>query len=156
MASNENDVMVALLPIVSDWASIEFPHLTLVYAGKKDDLSPSDLDGLSKATLSIAMLGRPLTLRTLTKDVFGDGTTDSPKVDVLRFHPSLDLLKMRTIVEDWNASEHPFNPHLTVGPEGTWKVDSSPVMVAFDVVAFCVGNERQEFRMSRGMSDNYV
>ena len=148
MVDNSDNVMVALLPIISDWANIEFPHLTLVYAGKKSELSPSSIDGLSKAALSIAMLGTPITLRTLTKDVFGQGTDDDPKVDVLRFHPNLDLLKMRSIVEDWDASDFPFNPHLTVGPEGTWKFDASPVMVAFDRVALVIGNESQEFRMS--------
>ena len=156
MADYEDDVMVALLPIHTDWANIEFPHLTLVYAGKKKDMSPSSLDGLSKAALSIAMLGTPVTLRTLMKDVFGNGTADSPKMDVLRFHPNLDLLKMRSLVQDWDASEHPFNPHLTVGPVGTWDFSSSPVMVAFDVVCLAVGNERQEFRMSRGRDMDYV
>jgi 2'-5' RNA ligase len=148
---NDDKVMVALLPIISDWANIEFPHLTLVYAGKKSELAPSDLDGLSKAALSIAMLGTPITLRTLMKDEFGEGTEDNPKVDVLRFHPNLDLLKMRSIVQDWDASEFPFNPHLTVGPVGTWDFATSPVMVAFDVVCFSVGDERQDFRMSRRM-----
>lgn len=153
---NDDPVMVALLPIMSDWANIDFPHLTLVYAGKKSELSPSNLDGLSKAALSIAMLGTPITLRTLMKDVYGEGTTDNPKVDVLRFHPNLDLLKMRAVVADWDASKFPFNPHLTVGPEGTWKFESSPVMIAFDVVCFSIGDERQEFRMSRRMADDYV
>lgn len=146
--NNDDGVMVALLPIISDWANIDFPHLTLVYAGEKSKLATPTLDGLSKAAYSIAMLGTPVTLRTLTKDVFGDGSDDSPKVDVLRFHPNLDLLKMRAIVEDWNASQFPFNPHLTVGPEGSWN-GIAPVMVAFDRVAFCIGDKRQEFHMSR-------
>jgi 2'-5' RNA ligase len=140
-------VMVALLPIVSDWAQIEFPHLTLVWAGSASEMQVSAKDELAKAALSLALLSRPVTLRTLTKDVFGDGTADNPKVDVLRFHPNLDLFKMRSILESWNASDFPFNPHVTVGPVGTWN-GVSPVMVAFDRVAFCVGDERQEFRMS--------
>lgn len=147
----EDGVMVALLPIVSDWANVEFPHLTLIYAGKSSELSASHLDGLSKAALSIATLCNPVTLRVLTKDVFGEGTDDNPKVDVLRFHPNLDLLKMRSIVEDWNASKFPFNPHLTVGPEGGWN-GVAPVMVAFDRVAYCVGDKRQEFHMAYGFN----
>jgi len=154
---SDDQVMVALLPIMSDWANIEFPHLTLVYAGRKSELSPSDMDGLAKAAFAIAMMGTPITLRTLTKDVFGEGTDDSPKVDVLRFHPNLALLKMWNTVKEWNASDFDYEPHLTVGPEGTWDSKSSPVMVAFDVVCFCVGNERQEFRMSRRPDgDDYV
>lgn len=155
MQGNDDKVMVALLPIVSDWAQIDFPHLTLAYAGRRSELSPSDLDGLSKAALAIAMLGIPVTLRTLTKDVFGEGTEDSPKVDVLKFHPNLDLLKMRAVVADWDKSEFPFSPHLTVGPEGTWKFESSPTMVAFDRVVFAVGNERQEFRMAHSRGEYY-
>src|SRR5688500_9807292 len=144
---NVKGVMVALLPSYFDWPNVEFPHLTLVYAGEKSDVSASDLDSLSKATLSIALLSTPITLRTLTKDVYGEGTDDNPKVDVLRFHPNVDLLRMRAIVEDWNASKFPFSPHLTVGPEGTWN-GVAPMMVAFDKVAFVVDGESQEFHLA--------
>lgn len=145
----DDQVMVALLPVVTDLMKVTYPHLTLVYAGLASDLSPSDLGGLGKAASTIAMMGRPLTLRTLTKDVFGDGTVDNPKVDVLRFHPNLDLIKMRSIVEDWNASSFPFNPHVTVGPEGSWMADLPP-FVAFDKVSFAVGDNHQEFLFSGG------
>jgi 2'-5' RNA ligase len=146
MPEFDDSVMVALLPVVSDWAEVDYPHLTLVYAGQFSELSASDLDGLSKAALSIGVMSRPLTLRVLTKDVFGEGTDDNPKVDVLRFHPNLELVKMRTLVEDWNASQFPFNPHITVGPEGKFQGEI-PGWVAFDKVAFVKGKERQEFRM---------
>lgn len=151
MEDNSDKVMVALLPIVSDWSQIDFPHLTLAYAGRTADLSTSDLDGLSKATMSIAMLCNPVTLRMLTKDIFGQGTEDSPKVDVLRFHPNLPLTKMRSLVSDWDVSKFAFQPHMVIGPAGTWN-GVSPIMVAFDRVAFCVGNDRQEFRMSTDLS----
>lgn len=146
MPDNDDSVMVALLPVVSDWADVDYPHLTLVYAGEASKLTAASLDGLSKAALSIALLSRPITLRTLTKDVFGDGSDGNPKVDVLRFHPNLELLKMRTIVEDWNASQFQFNPHITVAPEGSFQGEI-PSWVAFDRVAFVNGSERQEFRM---------
>lgn len=141
-------VMVALLPVFSDGMQTDLPHLTLVYAGRTDVLSPSDLDGLSKAASSIAMFSRPVTMRTLTKDVFGDGTEGSPKVDVLRFHPNLEVIKMRNLVDDWDASDFPFRPHMAVGPEGSW-VGEVPRIVAFDKVCFCVGTTRQEFQLSR-------
>jgi 2'-5' RNA ligase len=142
-------VMVALIPFNTDLMKVTYPHLTLVFAGKASDLSPSDLDGLAKAASSIAMFSRPVTLRTLTKDVFGQGTIDDPKVDVLRFHPNLELLKMRSVVEDWNASQFPFNPHVTVGPEGSWMAEL-PSFVAFHKVAFCVGADHQDFLFSGG------
>lgn len=147
MDNVDDPVMVALVPIVSDGIQVDYPHLTLVYAGVASDLTTLSLDGLSKAALDIALLCNPLTLRVLTKDVFGEGTEDNPKVDVFRFHPNLELMKMRAIVEDWNASKFPFNPHITVGPEGSWQ-GAPPAMVAFDRVVFANGNERQEFNMS--------
>lgn len=154
MQGNDDGVTVALLPIISDWSQVEFPHLTLVFAGPASEISAPDKDALSKTALSIAMLFRPVTLRTLTKDVFGEGTPENPKVDVLRFHPHLDLIKMRSMVEGWNKSSFPFNPHVTVGPVGTWN-GVSPVMVAFDRVTFSVGDEHQEFRMSSGMREDW-
>jgi 2'-5' RNA ligase len=152
MDSIDDKVMVALLPIFSDGMNVEFPHLTLVYAGRLEDLSPSDLDGMSKAAASIAMLSRPVTLRTLTKDIFGEGTDDSPKVDVLRFHPNLDLLKMRATLQDWDVSQFQFSPHMTIGPEGSWNGEI-PRIVAFDKVCFAKGTERQEFHLSRTMGE---
>ena len=149
MDIHDDKVMVALLPIFSDGMQIDYPHLTLCYAGKKSDLPSSSLDQLAKATASFAVFCRPVTLRTLTKSVFGEGTLDSPKVDVLQFHPNLDLAKMRSMVQEWDVSTFPFNPHMTLGPEGSWQ-GTPPSMVGFERVAFCVGNERQEFMMSRG------
>lgn len=146
MPDNDDLVMVALIPIGPEWPDVEYPHLTLCYAGSASDLSVADLDGLSKAALSIGLMSRPLTLRVLTKDVYGEGTEDNPKVDVFRFHPNVELSKMRMAVEDWNASKFPFNPHMTVGPEGSFK-GRIPSWVAFDRVAFCKGQERQEFQM---------
>lgn len=149
MQNFDDKVMVALLPTESSmWGQVDLPHLTLVYAGSKQDLSMLSLDGLSKAALAIALMNNPVTLSVLTKDVFGDGTEDSPKVDVLRFHTTLGLIRMREIVQDWNVSKHPFAPHMTVGPEGSW-VNEVPRIVNFDRVAFVNGSQRQEFRMSR-------
>lgn len=144
---NNDGVMVALLPIMSDWANVDFPHLTLAYAGKASELSALDRDGMAKAALSIALLCPPVTMRILTKDVYGDGSDGNPKVDVVRFHPNSDLLKMREIVEEWDESKFTFHPHLTVGPEGTWN-GILPMMVAFDRVCFCVGDQRQEFHLT--------
>jgi 2'-5' RNA ligase len=124
------------------------PHLTLVYAGRQSENDALALDGLSKTALSIALMNNPITLPTLTMDVFGDGTADQPKVDVIRFHTTLPLIKMREAVQSWNASKHMFNPHMTIGPEGSW-LDAVPTSVSFDRVAFCNGDQKQEFRMNR-------
>lgn len=150
----EDHVMVALLPLFTDSMQVPYPHLTLVYAGLASDMSPSSLDGLAKATATIAMLGRPITLRTLVKDVFGiDGSDNNPSVDVIRFHPNLDLIKMRETVVDWNKSEFQFRPHVTVGPKDSWQ-GQLPGMIAFTKVAFCVGDNHQEFHFAdRGFDE---
>lgn len=145
-------VMVALLPIMSDGMQTDFPHLTLVFAGASGDLTPTSLDGLAKAAASFATWCRPITLRVLTKSVFGEGTQDNPKVDVLQFHPNLDLVKMRSLVDDWDVSKFPFRPHMTVGPESSWQ-GTLPRFVAFDRVAFVNGNDRQEFMMGNSVVD---
>lgn len=148
MASTDDKVMVALLPVFPEGMQVDFPHMTLVYAGRTSALSPSDLDGLAKAASSIAMFSRPVTMRTLTKSVFGQGTDDNPMVDVLQFHPNLDVVKMRSTLDSWDASQFPFRPHMTIGPEGSW-VGEVPRMIAFDKVCFAVGGQRQEFQLSR-------
>jgi 2'-5' RNA ligase len=151
MLQFNDSVMVALLPgpnVVR--ADGELPHLTLVYAGKQDTNSHMSLDALSKVALSLALQNAPVTLPVLTKDVFGDGTDGDPKVDVIRFHTTLGLIRMREAVQSWNASQHPFTPHMAVGPEGSWQGDL-PFSVTFDQVAFCNGDQHQEFRMRRSM-----
>ncbi len=55
------------------------------------------------------MLANPPFLKVLGTDIFGD----EEKVNVLRLQPTPELLAMRRSVENWNASEHPFNPHVT-------------------------------------------
>jgi len=152
MLQFNDKVMVALLPgpnMVR--ADGELPHLTLVYAGSQDANTHMSLDGLSKMALSLALQNAPINLPVLTKDVFGEGTDDSPKVDVIRFHTTLGLIRMREAVQSWNASKHPFVPHMTIGPEGSWQGDL-PFSVTFDRVGFFNGDQHQEFRMkTRGI-----
>lgn len=147
MQGYDDGVMVALLPTFSERAQVELPHMTLVYAGRKSELSSQSINALGKAASSIAMFTRPVTMRTLTKDVFGDGSGGNPKVDVLRFHPNLEVVKMRDSLQDWDTSKFPFRPHMTVGPEGSWQ-EEIPRFVAFDKVCFVVGDDKQEFHMN--------
>ncbi len=105
MANDYSDsVMIALLPATDEWCKIDLPHLTLVYAGKKDALKPTAFNELAKDAASLAMLSGPLFLKVLGKEVFGDS---DDKVDVFRLKPTPELLAMRRVVERWNASEHP-------------------------------------------------
>lgn len=137
-----NSVMIALLPVTTDWCRIELPHMTLVYCGEMKDLSDSDYNKLAKDTASLAMMTRPLTLTVNEVKVFGD----QDKVDVLSLRPSSELEAMRHVVEGWNKSEFPFIPHVTMGPVGTrMLVPSIPESITFDRLMVGWGEERLTF-----------
>lgn len=142
-------VMIALLPITSDWCRIECPHLTLVYAGKVEDLKPTAFNEMAKDASMLAMLSRPITLKVMGIEVFGD----EEKVDVLRLQPSPEIWSMRRAVEHWNASEHPFKPHATIGPAGMSYTDY-PRYLAFNRIMVGWGDEKLTFSMD-GASSAY-
>lgn len=140
MSEYDDSVMIAYLPVNSDWCKLELPHLTLVYAGLKSDLSPGDFNALAKDAASLAQLTSPFVLHATGLDVFGD----EEKVDVLRFRSTPELLATRYFVEDWNVSEHPFNPHVTIGPVGS-PVENVPRAVAFDRILVAWGDDHLTF-----------
>ncbi len=144
MDDNSESVMLALLPISSEWCRIELPHLTLVYAGKKEDLAPGAFNELAKDASMLAMLTTPLTLRVIGTEVFGGRGYDD-KVDVLRFQSTPELLAMRRTVERWNASEFEFKPHATIGPTGTFV--EMPRFVAFNRIMVGWGKENLTFSL---------
>lgn len=144
MLDYKDSVMIALLPVVSDWCRIEHPHMTLVYAGEADDLPQGSFNELAKDAASLAMLSHPLTLRVTGVETMG---TDE-KVDVFRLQPSSELLAMRRAVERWNASEFPFKPHCTIGPSGTY-IENRPMYIAFDRICVGWGDEYLTFWLKR-------
>jgi len=145
----KQSAMIALLPITTDWCRIALPHMTLVYAGETKDLGLGAFNELAKDACSIAMLSRPLTLEVLGKEVFGNWTDDpNDKVDVFRLRPTTELLSMRRFVERWNASEHPFNPHVTIGPTGQSYVEQ-PRFLTFDRICAGWGEEYLNFWLKR-------
>jgi 2'-5' RNA ligase len=141
-------VMIALLPTSEDWAKADFPHMTLVYAGKTQDLGPTDFNDLAKDASMLASLSSPITLRVKGKEVFGDGTQDNPSVDVFTLQATPELWAMRRAVEKWNASKFPFNPHVTIGPQGTF-VEFPPRYIGFDRVVVGWGEEYLTFALRR-------
>lgn len=149
MEDVKESVMIALLPVTTDWCHIELPHMTLVYAGEIKDLKPTDHNALAKDAASIAMLSRPLTLQVLNKEQFGNWSDDPEnKVDVFRLRPNAELMAMRHMVERWNKSEHPFNPHVTIGPVGS-VVFEPPRYLAFDRVMVGWGRDDLTFLLNR-------
>lgn len=140
-ASASEGVMVAFLPTTTDWCRQELPHMTLVYAGLKTDLTPSDFSALAKDTASLSMLTRPFVLSVFSIEVFGD----VDKVNVLRFRNTPELMAMRRYVEPWNKSQHPFNPHATIGPTSLNSMGPMPSVVGFDRIMLGWGEEQLTF-----------
>lgn len=135
--------MIAFLPRTAEWCNIDLPHMTLVYAGTIDKLQPSAYNDLAKDAASISMLTGPFNLVVRDVDVFGD----EEKVNVLRFRQTPELLALRKIVERWNASQHPFNPHATIGPANSY-VEHRPSVVGFDRVMVGWGDESMTFNLN--------
>jgi 2'-5' RNA ligase len=137
-----DSIMIALLPIVSDWCRQDLPHMTLVFAGETKNQKPGAFNEIAKDASMLAMLSNPFTVRTAGVEVFGD----QDKVDVIRLRPTPQLYAMRKVVEHWNASEFPFNPHLTIGPTGQ-PIREIPGMIAFDKVFVGWGSDQLVFSM---------
>lgn len=137
-------VMIALLPMTAEWCKIDLPHMTLVYAGTTEDLKAGAFNELAKDASMISMLTTPFSLRVRGVEVFG---TDD-KVDVLTLEPSSELLAMRRVVERWNASEHDFSPHVTIGPQGSF-VDQPPFAITFDRILVSWGEQNLTFWLKR-------
>jgi hypothetical protein len=150
-ADDLDGVMIALLPIVADWCTMDLPYLTLVYAGKISDLKPTDFNDMAKAASMLACLSDPITMMVMGRETFGD--PDEDPVDVYRLRPSQQLMAMREFVKDWNASDYPFNPHVTIGPVGT-PVDYTPRYVAFDRIAVVWGTDIIVFNLNDNDGDD--
>lgn len=144
-APASSGVMIAFLPTTSEWCELELPHMTLVYAGIKDDLQPSAFNSLAKDAATIAMLYHPFVLAVTGTDIFGD----EEKVDVLRFRMTPELVAARRIVENWNASQHPFRPHATMGPNKGFvsTTEALPRFVEFDRIMVGWGDESITFKL---------
>lgn len=139
-------VMIALLPITTDWCKLEVPHMTLVYAGEVDDLPEMSFNDLAKDAAMLAMLSHPIQLKVKGKEIFG--SEGEEKVDVFRLQSSSELMAMRRAVEKWNASQWPFNPHVTIGPTGTF-MEFPPTHLAFDRICVGWGGEYLTFWLKR-------
>lgn len=139
---HSTDVMIALLPTTTEWCRIKVPHMTLVFAGEIKDLRPGTLNEMAKVALDLALACTRMDLVVMKVDIFGD---DEP-VEVFRLRPEPQLLAMRSVVEHWNASEFPFNPHVTVGPVGSVG-ESIPDSIRFDRIAVAWGDSLLTYKL---------
>lgn len=137
-----NGAMIAFLPTDGSWCRQSLPHMTLVYAGTTDELQSTDFNDLGKDALVVARSMRPFALDVTGVEVFGD----EEKVDVLTLYPSPQLLTARRLVEKWNKSEHPFNAHATIGPEGSAE-GMLPSKLYFDRIHVGWGNQNMVFAL---------
>lgn len=137
----QESVMIALLPTTSEWCHIDLPHMTLVYVGEIPDLPPTLHNVIAKQILSIALACSTLTLDVLGLELFGD----NKDTEVFTLGTNPQLLAMRAMVEQWNASEYEFNPHVTIGPIGSF-AGNQPMSITFDRVAVSWGEDLLEFK----------
>jgi 2'-5' RNA ligase len=116
-------VLIAYLPENGAWCKQDFPHMTLVYAGKLDDRQPTDLNEITKDAISAARITGPFSLPVTSVEVFDEGVD---AVDVLVMYPTPQLLLARNVVKHWDESEfkNDYKPHATIGPVGSAFADS--------------------------------
>ena len=136
--------MIALLPMTSEWCKIEPAHLTMAYIGDIENLQISYFNDLAKAAASISMITNPISVKVLGLDVFGE----QEKVNVLRLESTQELLSIRSLLEEFDTSEHPFNPHCTIGPIGV-PVENVPMFLTFDRISVWWGEKTIPFWLKR-------
>lgn len=136
MGDFPTSVMVALLPNTVDWCRIDLPHMTLVYAGEIQDLKDSVHDRLIKTAIDISLSYGPVTTKVLKVDLFGE----NEDTEVFRLNKTPQLTAMRMVLETWNASVYPFNPHATIGPVGSFQ-PPAPQELVFDRIAVAWGDQ---------------
>jgi 2'-5' RNA ligase len=144
--------MLALIPTDGSWCQQPLPHLTLVYAGTIDDLPITAFNDLAKDAITVAQQTRPFSLDVTGIEVFGGDSEDNPAVEVLTLKAIPPLLTARRLVEKWNASEHPFNPHCTIGPDGSAQ-GVLPTRLYFDQILVAWGNRNISFPLGGYSSD---
>jgi 2'-5' RNA ligase len=161
-----DQAMIAFLPTDTSWCKQEFPHMTLVYAGRITDRAASDFNTMAKDAITCARIMGSFSLEVSGLEVFGPkGSTDpSEQVDVLTFLPTSKLLAARQIVDYWNASEFKeFRPHVTIGPTGSaannpmtdpygksMEISGNPAYptsLYFHQIAACWGDEKLIFNL---------
>lgn len=140
MDGYNDDIMIALLPMTSEWCSLELPHVTLIYGGKVADRPSTDFNEMAKSAMSLAMLTSPLTLFSMGVEQMGE---PDKVVSVIRLRIDSKLMAMRNFLVEYDTSEYPeFKPHATIGPYPMDKVvEPPPRALAFDRIGVFYGKE---------------
>lgn len=142
----EQSVMVALLPTTTNWCKIDFPHVTIIYAGEIPELNPSLRNDLAKQALSVTTSFPPLVVDVLAVDEFGS----EEMVDVLLLRPTPELNYFYNKFKMWDNGGHPtFKPHATIGPMGSAK-DQVPNVLILDRICVSWGKENLVYALGTG------
>jgi len=143
MTNTNNSIMVALLPVSSEWCKIELPHTTVVYGGEVSSSKPTMFNELAKQTSKVANDTKAFLVKVLKVDTFGD----DEKVSVLVLERTKELLRLRKIFEKWDDSDFStYRPHATIGPDGT-AINPVPMYLVFDRLAVVWGDQMLTFRL---------
>jgi hypothetical protein len=117
-------------------------HLTLVYAGQRGVDNPN-ITGLRSTVQYLARVGAPFVAEIVGTEMFGDNH-DEPVL--LLEHP--EFKAMRRFLEDHNASQWPFRPHVAVPTfDGLHRM---PAQVAFDRLGLWLGDDREHYWLGTG------
>jgi 2'-5' RNA ligase len=144
MGEYSDSAMIALLPTTSSWSTLKLPHLTLAYIGKIKDLPVTMHNEALKTAYMISLLHPKLTLDVVEQTVFGP---PEERVDVFRLDLTDELMAIRQDVEAWDKRTYAYNPHSTIGPEGSFK-GKIPSSITFDRILVAWGDDNQSFKLS--------
>lgn len=116
-------------------------HLTLVWAG--DDVEYTTVSQLCYQAHQLAWRFGPFAAATWGTDLYGDNHNEP----VIRVARVAEIVLMRSTVESFNRSQHPFSPHVSI-PKLTNKL---PRLLYFNKIAVWWGSEeRQEWWLGSG------
>lgn len=152
MDQTETSVIVALIPQDDSWCKIDPAHMTMVYVGETTDLKVNRFNELVKDVASIALLTNPIMAKVIGPDVMGN----DERVDVFRISPTPEILAIRRMLNEWNNGDFPdFEPHVTIGPEGSYSPEWSsqsiayPMYMLFDRIMLLWGKDRITFWLKK-------
>jgi len=125
----QDEAMIAFLPSDGTWCKQDFPHMTLVSAGKTADRPESDLNEMAKDAINAARIVRGgFSLNVTGIETMGE----NEKVDVLMLYPTPQLLVARDLVKKWETEFPDFKAHATIGPEGSAFATDAPNYTNYD------------------------
>ncbi len=140
-----DSVMIALLPITTDWCKQDLPHVTLVFSGLVTDHKPTDFNIMAKDVADIALIAKPFGLSVTGTEKLGP---PEEQVSALMLRPTPELMALRNSLKQWDMSEFPeYKPHATIGPYPSGDT-IPPSQLAFDRLMIAWGDQQLTFSMT--------